>query len=231
MAYKISVDTGGTFTDVVISDEGGRLYLSKALTTPHRVFGGLNEALAEGACQIGLTVEELLGRTSSFIYGTTRATNAVVERLTAKTALLTTEGFPDILVLKEGGKPNPHELDVEYPAPYIPRHLTFEVEERISSEGDVIVPLNEGRLRRIADELHARRVEAIAVCFLWSVNNPVHEQRVGAILRASCPEMALTLSHRLNPVVREYRRCSAAAIDASLKPLMQRHLSEMEEDL
>jgi N-methylhydantoinase A/oxoprolinase/acetone carboxylase beta subunit/N-methylhydantoinase B/oxoprolinase/acetone carboxylase alpha subunit len=231
MAYKISVDTGGTFTDVVISDKGGRLYLSKALTTPRRVFGGLNAALTDGARQIGLTVEQLLGRTSSFIYGTTRATNAVVERQTAKTALLTTKGFPDILVLKEGGKPNPHELDIDYPAPYIPRHLTFEVEERISSEGDVVIPLNECQLRRIADQLHARKVEAVAVCFLWSVNNPVHEERVGAILRESCPEMALTLSHRLNPVVREYRRCSAAAIDASLKPLMQRHLSEMEKDL
>ncbi|MGE0009004.1 MAG: hydantoinase/oxoprolinase family protein, partial [Parvibaculaceae bacterium] len=231
MKYKISVDTGGTFTDVVVSDEAGRLYLAKALTTPQRVFGGLRSALDEGARQLDLGLEDLLARTSSFIYGTTRATNAVVEGHTAKTALLTTQGFPDILVLKEGGKPNPHELDVEYPPPYIPRHLTFEVTERISSESDVVVALDEAQVRRIGAELRAREVEAAAVCFLWSINNPVHEERVGEILGEICPEMAITLSHRLNPVVREYRRCSAAVIDASLKPLMQRHLSEMEEDL
>jgi N-methylhydantoinase A len=231
MTYKISVDTGGTFTDVVISGDDGRLYLSKALTTRDRVFGGLSAALTEGANQIGLDLEALLANTSTFIYGTTRATNAVVEGLTARTALLTTVGFPDILVLKEGGKPNPHQLDVDYPAPYIPRHLTFEVPERISSEGDVIVPIDELRLRDIAAELKAHKVEAVAVCFLWSVNNPAHEEHAGAVLAECCPGMAVTLSHRLNPVVREYRRCSAAAIDASLKPLMQRHLAEMEEDL
>src|SRR5687767_11779787 len=115
MNFRISVDTGGTFTDIVIADADGELHLAKALTTPKRIFQGIENALASGAADLGLSVGQLVGQTALYIYGTTRATNGVVESATARTALLTTLGFPDILVLKEGGKLNPHQLDVDYP--------------------------------------------------------------------------------------------------------------------
>ncbi|MEQ8346813.1 MAG: hydantoinase B/oxoprolinase family protein [Sneathiellaceae bacterium] len=231
MAFRISVDTGGTFTDVVVADAAGALRIGKALTTPDRIFDGMGAALDNVAAEMGLDRGRLLADADLFVYGTTRATNAIVERKTAKTALLVTDGFPDVLVLKEGGRFHAHRWDVPYPKPYIPRRYTFEVPERISSEGEVDTPLDEAAVRRILEGLKARNFEAIAVCFLWSVMNPVHEARVGELIEEVMPGTAFTLSHRLNPVIREYRRASATAIDASLGPLMRRHLAQMEEDL
>lgn len=231
MSYTISVDTGGTFTDIVVADGAGRLTLGKALTTPARAFDGMSRALEVTAADRGITLRELLANTKLFIYGTTRATNAIVENGTARTAFLTTEGFPEILVLKEGGKLHPHQLDVDYPEPYIPRSLTFECPERITSEGEVLIELDEGRVREVVAGFERRGVEAVAVCLLWSVMNPTHELRIGEIIREMRPDLQVTLSHQLNPVLREYRRASSAAIDASLKPLMQRHLRDMESDL
>ncbi len=120
--------------------------MSKAPTTPERVFDGIAEALRYGAAQHELTLEGLLAETSVFIYGTTQATNAIVTGSTARTAFLTTEGHPDTLVLREGGKLNPFDFRHSYPAPYVPRRLTFEVAERIDSEGRVTVPLDEPAL-------------------------------------------------------------------------------------
>ena len=135
MSFRIAVDTGGTFTDVVVTDDaGGELWVSKAPTTPEdlrRHRGGA----ALRRCQQELTLEALLGATSVFIYGTTQATNAILTGSTARTAVLTTEGQPDTLVLREGGKLNPFDFRHAYPAPYVPRRLTFEVRERIDSEG------------------------------------------------------------------------------------------------
>jgi N-methylhydantoinase A/oxoprolinase/acetone carboxylase beta subunit/N-methylhydantoinase B/oxoprolinase/acetone carboxylase alpha subunit len=231
MPLTISVDTGGTFTDIVVVDDGGDLTLGKALTTPQRAFEGMRNALEAAAAERNTTLDKLLQRTSLFIYGTTRATNAIVESSTARTAFLTTEGFPDVLVLKEGGKLHPHQLDIDYPQPYIPRSLTFECPERLSSEGEVLAPLDERRIREIVAGLDGLGVEAVGVCLLWSVVNPAHEARIGEIIAEMRPDLHVTLSHRLNPVLREYRRSSSTAIDASLKPLMQRHLRDMEADL
>jgi N-methylhydantoinase A len=165
-----------------------------------------------------------------FTYGTTRATNAVVEGRTARTALFTTEGFPDILLLREGGKLDPFR-QLPFPRPYVPRQLTFEIRERIDSEGGVYLPLEE---QSVVDAIRAARAlgaEAVAVCLIWSIANPAHEQRVGELLTHAWPEVPFTLSHELNPIVREYRRASSTAIDASLKPLLQGYLRALERDL
>ncbi|MEQ8349261.1 MAG: hydantoinase/oxoprolinase family protein [Sneathiellaceae bacterium] len=231
MTYRISVDTGGTFTDVVVSDAAGTFTIGKALTTPDRIFAGMQEAIGAAAGELGMTVDALLAQTELLIYGTTRATNAIVTKRVAKTAFLTTEGFPDTLLLKEGGKFSPHDFSQDYPAPYIARRHTYEIEERINSEGEVSRPLNAVAARKIVETLRERGYEAVAVCFLWSILNPAHEAAVGELIEAAMPGIPYTLSHRLNPVVREYRRASATAIDASLKPLMQRHLRELEGDL
>ena len=121
MSYRITVDTGGTFTDMVVTGEDGRQVIGKALTTPDRIFNGMKGALDTAAGELGVTPEQLLSEGSILIYGTTRATNAIVQNKVAKTAFLTTQGFPDTLVLKEGGKHGPHDFTQEYPDPYIPQ--------------------------------------------------------------------------------------------------------------
>jgi N-methylhydantoinase A len=232
VSYRIAVDTGGTFTDVVVAEEDGSgLWVSKAPTTPERVFDGIRHALGFGAGEHGLTLQSLLTETSVFIYGTTHSTNAILTGATARTAFLTTAGHPDTLVLREGGKLNPFDFRHSYPAPYIPKRLTFEVPERIDSEGNVTVALDEDALRQTLAEIRRLDVAAVAVCLLWSIVNPVHEDRVGELVAQELPGVPFTLSHRLNPIIREYRRASSTAIDASLKPLMQGHLDEMADDL
>jgi N-methylhydantoinase A len=230
MTYRISVDTGGTFTDVVVAAEG-KLHIGKALTTPERAFTGVMAAIRNAADAIDTSVEYVLANTDLFVYGTTRATNAIVERKIAKTAFLTTEGFPDILLFKEGGKLEAHRWDVEFPKPYIPRRWTFEIPERTSSEGAIERPLDEDATRATLKDIRSRGFQAVAVCLLFSVLNPRHELRLGELIDEVLPGAAYTLSHQLNPILREYRRASSAAIDASLAPLMRSHLSELESDL
>jgi N-methylhydantoinase A len=229
--YRIGIDTGGTFTDVVVGNASGILSVGKALTTRNRISEGILEGLGVAAAPLGIDAGSLLRQTAVFIYGSTRATNAILEGKIAKTALLVTHGFPDILVRREGGKTNPWDYTVDYPEPYIPRHLTFEVQGRISSEGKALTPFDEAGAVAIMHRLRAMRVEAVAVCFLWSIANPEHELAAARIIERELPGIPYTLSHQVNPIVREYRRASSAAIDASLKPLMQRHLREMESDL
>jgi len=230
VGFRIAVDTGGTFTDVVVADEDGVLHLAKAPTDVERAFQSIEEALGEVAPGLGLTVAQLLAATDVFTYGTTRATNAIVEGRTARTAFFTTGGFPDILLLREGGKPEPFR-QLPYPPPYVPRYLTFELRERIDSEGDVFVPLDEESVLDAIAEARRLGAEAVAVCLIWSIVNPAHELRVGELLEREWPGVPFTLSHRLNPIVREYRRASSSAIDASLKPLMQAYLRGLERDL
>src|SRR5262245_18485969 len=133
MAYRISVDSGGTFTDVAMADGYGIRAIGKALTTPRRIFDGMRAAIDVAAEECATSGDALLRQGDMLIYGATRATNAVVTHSTAKTAFLTTRGFRDILVLKEGGKYDPHDYSYDYPPPYIPRRYTFEIDERIDS--------------------------------------------------------------------------------------------------
>jgi N-methylhydantoinase A len=231
MAYKIAVDTGGTFSDVVLTDDRGRFSLSKAPTTPQRIFEGISQALTYAAEERDMSLRDLLTDSEMLIYATTRSTNAILTGNTAKTALITTKGFGDTLVLREGGKQRPFDFRHDYPEPYIPRGLTFEVNERINSEGEVVQSLDSDEVRTVLAELRGRGVEAIAVSLLWSVENSAHEELIGELIEEELPRLPYTLSHRLNPILREYRRTSSAAIDASLKPLMQKHLGEMDRDL
>lgn len=231
MPYRISVDTGGTFTDVVVTSSDGSFTIGKALTDRQRAFASIEAGLAVAAEQLGTSASALLADTSVFLYGTTRATNGIVERKIARTAFLTTEGFPDILLLKEGGKAEPHNLRMEYPDPYIPRRYTFEVRERMNAEGAVETALDEAALRGLLASFPTRGIEAVSVCLLWSIANPAHELRVGQLIEEVLPGTPYTLSHQINPILREYRRASSTAIDASLKPLMQKYLSDLEADL
>ena len=203
MSHVISIDTGGTFTDVIVMDSDGIPTIGKALTTHDRVFTGMRDAVSAAASEKGMTLDQLFADTELLVYGTTRATNAIVTKTVARTAFVTTAGFPDILVLREAGKFDPHDFRTRHPDPYIPRRHTFEVPERMNSEGTVSVQFNETRARQIIDDIKAGGFEAIAVCFLWSVANGEHELAFARLLDEMAPEIPYTLSHQLIPIVRE----------------------------
>jgi N-methylhydantoinase A len=227
---RCAIDTGGTFTDLALEHEG-EVRIFKCSATPANPIVGILEVLELAASGLGMSRPELLGRISMLIHGTTRATNAVLTGGTAKTALITTLGHCDVLLLREGGRSRSFDWSQEYTDPYIPRALTFEAPERIDAQGKVLRELDEPAVIELLADIASQRVEAIAVCLLWSIVNPVHEQRIGELIEQHLPGVPYTLSHALNPTLREYRRASSTAIDASLKPLMSTYLSNLERGL
>ena len=184
---RFAVDTGGTFTDLVLEDDKGTLHMFKAPTTPDDPVRGILDGVRTAAQSFGETPESLLGRGELFIHGTTHATNAIVTGTTARTALLTTKGHPDMLVLREGGRIEPFNFRVPFPRPYVPRSLTFEIPGRIAADGAILEPLDETAVVEVIGRLRKRRVEAVGVCLLWSTVNPLHEDRVGQLLAEHLP--------------------------------------------
>lgn len=228
---RFAVDTGGTFTDLIVEDDDGGLHMFKAATTPDDPIRGVLDALTVAAEGFQTTLPALLGRGEMFIYGTTHPINAIITGNTARTAFLTTQGHPDILVIREGGRSDPFDFTVPYPEPYVPRALTWEVPERMLSDGSVKTALDEVAVLGIIDTMKARKVEAVGVCLLWSMVNPAHERRLGELLSQHMPGVPYTLSHELNPTLREYRRASSVCIDASLKPMMAAYMARLNERL
>jgi N-methylhydantoinase A len=220
---RLACDTGGTFTDLVVEDDN-EIRLFKTSTTPDDPVRGVLNALSLAAQHYGQEPIDFLRRAEMFIHGTTRAINAILTGNTAKTAFITTEGHPDILVIREGGRIEPFNFRVPYPEPYVPRRYSFTVPERIDAQGRIVTPLDEDAVMKVIDRLRHLKVEAVGVCFLWSIVNGAHEKRVGELLTHHLPGVPITLSHVLNPTLREYRRASSTVIDASLKPLMFAYL-------
>ncbi len=228
---RLACDTGGTFTDLVVEDGDGRVSMYKSATVRTDPARGVLDALRLAADARGQALDAFLARGEIFIHGTTHAINAIITGNTAKTALLVTAGHPDMLVIREGGRSEPFNQTVPFPEPYIPRALTFEIPERVTSNGAVTTALEEVAVSRVLDELREREIEAVAVCLLWSIVNPVHELRIGEMLSTALPDIPYTLSHQLNPTLREYRRASATAMDASLKPLMGAYMAGLTDRL
>ena len=224
---RFAVDVGGTFSDLVVENEGS-FRAFKAPTTPRDPVTGVLDAVAIAAEQLGQSRRQLLSGGTMFIHATTRALNAILTGTTARTAFLTTAGHPDILLFREGGRADLFDYTKPFPKPYVPRALTFEVPERIWSDGRIVEPLDEAAFGAVVERLIAARPEAVGVCLLWSIVNPAHELRVGAILAERMPGVPFTLSHQLNPILREYRRASSTCIDASLKPVMGPYLRDLD---
>ena len=222
---RLATDTGGTFTDLVVESDEGSIALFKASTVPSDPVKGVLDALALAAEAHGESLASFLGRADSFIHGTTHAINAIITGNTAKTALFVTEGHRDILTLREGGRAEPFNHADRYPKPYVPRALTFGLPGRLLFDGSQHAPLDETVVIDAISAIKAADVQAVAVCLLWSIVNPEHEQRVGALLAEHAPDVHVTLSHALNPTPREYRRACSAAIDASLKPIMTHYIA------
>ena len=228
---RFAVDTGGTFTDLVVAEPDGSLSLHKTATVASDPVAGVINSLAAAAEAGGKSLADYLARGDILVHGTTHAINAIVTGSTARTAFLTTKGHPDTLVFREGGRAEAFDFKTPYPEPYIPKALTFEIPERVMVDGSIKTPLNEAATVAILKRLAETRVEAIAVCFLWSIVNPDHELAVGRLIEDHLPGIPYTLSHRINPSIREYRRAMSTCIDASLKPAMNIYLGGLEERL
>jgi N-methylhydantoinase A len=222
---RFAVDTGGTFTDLVAADSAGTLEMYKAATTPADPVAGVVDVMQMAAEASEMRLSDYLGRGEIFVHGTTHAINAIVTGGTARTAFLTTAGHPDTLVFREGGRQDAFNFTIRYPAPFVPKALTFEIAERILSDGSVYRPLDEAQVVDLLSDLTELRIEAIAVCLLWSVVNPRHELAVGSLIERHLPKVPYTLSHQINPSIREYRRAMSTALDASLKPIMGAYMS------
>ena len=225
---RLSADVGGTFTDLVVHDHRGSFELFKSPTTPDDPVRGVFDVLALAAAAADTTLAAFLAGCDLFMHATTRATNAVLTGGMSRVAFLTTEGHPDILLLREGGRVDPFDNTVPFPEPLVPRSLTFEVPERIGADGRIFKPLDEAAMLGVIASLRERDVESVGVCLIWSIVNAVHEERVGALLAQHLPGVPYTLSHRLNPSLREYRRASSTCIDAALKPIMSAYLGSLE---
>jgi len=225
---RFAVDTGGTFTDLVVEDDQGDVRVFKSSTTPDDPIAGVLDTLSLAAESFGVERDKFLASADMLIHGTTRAINAIVTNNTAKTAFLTTAGHPDILVFREGGRIEPFNFTVAYPEPYVPRSLTYEVSERIKFDGTVLETLDEAAVLETIEQMKAEGVEAVGVCLLWSIVNSAHEIRIGELLAEHMPDVPFTLSHALNPSLREYRRASSTVMDASLKPLMGAYLGGLD---
>jgi N-methylhydantoinase A len=220
---RLGVDIGGTFTDVALEADGRR-HSAKILTTPEAPERAVIEAIHSVLREAALAPSGL----SIIIHGTTLATNALIERKGAKTALLTTEGFRDTIEIRHEDRFEQYDVNIDLPPPLVPRRLRFPVRERIDAGGRVLVPLDEAGVAMLAGRLMAERIEAVAVGFLHSFTNPAHERRVGAILADRLPGVPVTLSSDVSPEMREYERFSTACANAYVQPLIGRYLANLE---
>jgi N-methylhydantoinase A len=220
---RLAVDVGGTFTDVVLAARD-KQFATKVLTTPdapeRAILEGTRVVLAEA--QLGLADIGIV------IHGTTLATNAIIERKGAKTALIATEGFRDVIEIADESRYDQYDLLIDKPKVLVPRRLRFTVPERVDVEGNVRLRLDEKAVALVARQLAQAGVEAVAVAFLHSYINPAHEQRVGALLRDVCPGLAVTLSSEVCPEMREYERTSTAIANAYVQPMMAGYLERLE---
>jgi N-methylhydantoinase A len=223
---RIAVDIGGTFTDVVLEETGRRL-TRKLLTTPQRP----EQAVLEGVRLILADAGHGFADVDVFVHGTTLATNAVIERRGARTALIATEGFRDVLDIANESRYDQYDLSIEKPRPLVPRALRFTVPERMDVHGDVRLALDEAAVRALAPRLDAEGIESVAIAFMHSYANPAHERRTRDLLKEELPGLWVTLSSEVCPEVREYERTSTAVANAYVQPLMESYLARMQEAL
>jgi len=240
MRYRVAVDIGGTFTDVVVIDQNeGTITTGKSLSTPPEYKKGVIDALKVGAAGIDNTLEGLLKQTGLFCLGTTIATNAIMTRMGVKTGLITTRGFEDIIHMARGtskwaGLPEAdlkHVAAMRKPEPIVPKQLVEGVIERIDRDGEVVSPLNRELSRQQVKRLLDKGVESIAVCLLWSVRNNAHEREIADIIREISPDIYVSLSSEIAPVVGEYERFITTVLDAYIGPLTERFLKGLSQDL
>ncbi|WP_375460365.1 hydantoinase/oxoprolinase family protein [uncultured Enterovirga sp.] len=219
---RLSVDIGGTFTDLVLETEGRR-HARKVLTTPRAP----EEAVLAGTRALLGDAGRAFGDIAVFVHGTTLATNAIIERKGALTALVATEGFRDVVEIADEGRYDQYDVFIDKPVPLVPRRLRFTVPERIDVEGRVRLPLDESAVRAVAAQLREAGVQSVAVALLHAYRNGDHERRIRDILQAECPDLAVTLASEVAPEIREYERTSTAIANAYVQPMMAGYLGRL----
>ena len=224
--YRLAVDIGGTFTDVVLETPDGWAS-GKVLTTGKAPEEGVVAGLQFVLDKAGVTADKL----DFIIHGTTLATNAIIERRGARTALITTHGFRDTLEFAFGQRFDQYDLELERPEPLIARPLRFEARERVAADGSVLVALDEFGVRELAHKLRELDIESVAVCFMHSYRNGAHERRVREILNEEAPGLFVSLSHEVCPEIREYERTSTTVANAYVQPLMATYLGKLDKCL
>ena len=234
--YLCGLDIGGTFTDCVLVDDGGRVVSAKAPSTPGNFAEGLMNALAAAARKCGRPVADLLADTALVSHGTTVGTNAIVQKRGARIGLVTTRGHNDVIHIMRGSRGFDgrevrqvvHIPESRKPTPIVPKRLIRGISERVDCFGEVVVPLNERQAEQAVRELLAEDVEAIAICFLWSFLEPAHERRVRDMVRDLAPGLFVTCSHELVPKWGEYERTTASCLNAYVGPVTTGYLAEIE---
>ena len=229
--YTIGVDVGGTYTDLVASDESGRTVFAKSPSTPADQSLGVMAGLEELARRLGVTRTEMLAKTDRLVHGTTVATNALLERKGAKVALLTTEGHRDVLEMREGLKPDRYDLRSPPPEPLVPRERRLGVRERLKADGSAAIPLDARSLDAAIDAAKKSGANSIAVCFLHAYLNPAHELAAVEHLRAAMPDVTVSRSSDVLPQIKEYERVSTTVVNAYVEPVVRRYLTNLEKRL
>ena len=229
--FKIGIDVGGTFTDFVIARDGEEPRYFKTPSTPHDPSEAVAAGLADAASAYGLNARDLLNDTTMLIHGSTVATNTLVERKGARVALLTTEGFRDVLEMRDGLKEDRYNLHLPPINPLVPRYLRLGVRERVRFDGSVETPLDESSLADALDRLAGEDIDALAVCLLFSYVNPDHERRIGEAIRSRFPDLYTSLSHRVLPQIKEFDRVSTTVVNAYVGPVFGEYLKRLRERL
>ncbi len=219
--YRLGVDIGGTFTDVVLLDlEERKTYVGKVLTTPESPADAVIDGLRKILSEHGVPPDAI----DSPIHGTTLVTNAIIERKGAKTALITSKGFRDAVEIGTEKRYDLFDIFMEKPEPLAPRALRLEVTERLDPEGKVLIPLDEDGVLEVIDRLQAQGVEAVAVTLLHSFMNPAHERRIEELIREKNAKFVTSLSSEVTPEIREYQRSSTTLANAYVRPIMRAYL-------
>jgi N-methylhydantoinase A len=225
---KLGIDIGGTFTDLVLLNEKtGELHFAKTLTT----YPNPADGILTGTQDLLTKTQVLAQEISEIVHGTTLVTNAVIERKGAKTGLITTQGFEDVLEIGREMRYDIYDLNLTIPEPLVPRNLRLGVSERVNKNGEAIKPLNIKELEKVIQQLMAQNIQAVGVCFLHSFTNPAHEKRVGEYLQTNYPQLFVSLSCEVMPEIREYERTSATVMNAYVQPITSDYLQELEKRL
>ena len=225
-AVRVAVDIGGTFTDVVLH-AGNAQVTTKVLTTPAEPAEGVVRGLRQVLGEAGTAPGEI----DVLLHGTTLATNALIERRGARTALITTEGHRDVLEMALENRFEQYDVNVDRPAPLVPRRWRLPVPERMNAAGEVLTPLSTSAVRALAPMLAEQDIESVAVGFLHGYANPAHERLARDTLAALLPELSITLASEVCPEIREFERFSTACANAYVKPLMSRYLADLQRRL
>ena len=229
--FAIGIDVGGTYTDLVALDQSGQTVFAKSPSTPADQSVGVMAGLEELARRLKLTRSEMLAATDRVVHGTTVATNALLERKGAKVALLTTEGHRDIIEMREGLKGDRYDLRSPPTEPLVPRELRFGVRERLKANGDIATPLDDRSLGDAIAAIGRSGATSVAVCFLHSYLNPVHEVAAVKRLMRELPDISVSCSSEVLPQIKEYERVSTTVVNAYVGPLVKHYLTNLERRL